>query len=138
MLRLTKTYLLTLFCFVSITVSAQLPQSDGEQQRYSVQIEMPRGYISGISVMQREGELVKGVVVNEFGVTAFAFTYNVVTGKVRLDNVIAMLDKWYIRRVLCKDMGQVMLCLQHGDTVYENTRRKIKYQFVSQKFGGFD
>ena len=138
MLRLTKTYLLTLFYFVSITVSAQLPQSDGEQQRYSVQIEMPRGYISGISVMQREGELVKGVVVNEFGVTAFAFTYNVVTGKVRIDNVIAMLDKWYIRRVLRKDMGQVMLCLQRGDTVYENTRRKIKYHFVSQKFGGFD
>lgn len=138
MLRLIRIYLLTLFSCISITAWAQLPQDEGEQLRYAVQIEMPRGYISGISVMRREGEEIKGVVVNEFGVTAFSFVYNTVSGKVKLSDVIAMLDKWYIRRVLRKDMQQVMNHLQKSDALYENTRRKIKYQFVSQKFGGFD
>ena len=99
--------------------------------------------------MQREGELVKGVVVNEFGVTAFAFTYNVVTGKVRLDDVIAMLDKWYIRKVLRKDLNFFLLnrastkgvnekkrsleISNDGDIIIRNQRFRITYTFSPQR-----
>jgi hypothetical protein len=41
-----------------------------------------------------------------------------------------MMDKWYIRRVLRKDIAQVMTGLQNGKSDYQNERRKITYQFT--------
>lgn len=63
---------------------------------------MSKGYLSGISVLVRETDVFRGVLFNEFGITALEFTYNPQKKKVKLEQVIAMLDKWYIRRVIKK------------------------------------
>jgi hypothetical protein len=67
---------------------------------------------------------------NEFGITAIEFSYNPERDKVKLKHVIKMMDKWYIRRVLRKDIAQLMSLLYNGKTEYQNTRRNISYQFI--------
>ena len=47
-----------------------------------------------------DGSIV-GTVVSEMGMKAFDFTYD--HGKAKVLNVVAFLNKWYIRRVLRKD-----------------------------------
>jgi hypothetical protein len=41
-----------------------------------------------------------------------------------------MMDKWYIRRVLRKDLSLLMNCLQKGETQYYNERQHITYKFT--------
>ncbi len=105
------------------------PETEGDRIRYAASIEMPKAYLSGICVLLREGDVVRGSLFNEFGVTALDFTYHPENQKVKLHHVISMMDKWYIRRVLRKDLAQLMLRLQQGETTYHNERRHITYQF---------
>lgn len=109
---------------------AAFPVNEGERIRYNAYIEMPRAYISGIGVLLKEGEMIKGSLFNEFGITALDFTYDPKRQKVKLHHVIQMMDKWYIRRVVRKDIAQLMLCLQKGETRYVNGKRHINYQFI--------
>lgn len=94
--------------------------------RYSVLIDMPKAYLSGVCVMRREGT-VQGTVFNEFGVTSLSFHYDPVRQKVRLHYLVAMMDKWYIRRVLRRDLLRLLQQLEQGETRYENTRQHITY-----------
>ena len=98
--------------------------------RYTAYIEMPKAYLSGICILWHDGDMVKGSLFNEFGVTALDFTYYIYKEKVKLHDVMAQMDKWYIRRVLKKDLRQLMLQLQQGKTTYENQRQHIKYQLT--------
>ena len=109
------------------------PETEGGRIRYAASIEMPKAYLSGICVLLREGDVVRGSLFNEFGVTALDFTYHPENQKVKLHHVIKMMDKWYVRRVLRKDLAQLMLRLQQGETTYHNERRHITYQFKTLK-----
>ena len=81
-----------------VTVRAQevdqkpLQDSIGSRAKFSTTIEMSKGYLSGISVLVRETDVFRGVLFNEFGITALEFTYNPQKKKVKLEQVIAMLD----------------------------------------------
>lgn len=112
------------------TLQAQsvLPSQEGECRQYTAYIEMPKGYVSGVCVLQKENDDIKGCLFNEFGITALDFTYNTARRKMTLHNVIKMMDKWYIRRVLRKDVAQLMQCLEKGETHYQNASRHISYQ----------
>ena len=120
------------------------PETEGDRIRYAATIEMPTAYLSGICVLLREGDVVRGSLFNEFGVTALDFTYHpenqIATPhsdhrseKVKLHHVISIMDKWYIRRVLRKDLAHLMHRLQQGETTYHNERRHITYQFKTLK-----
>lgn len=122
----------------SIAVMAQLPTNAGERMRYDVNIEMPKGYISGLCVMSYDDNILKGVLVNEFGVTAMSYTYDKTKDKVKLISVIDMLNKWYIRRTLRHDLREVIHGLHNGNSTYINEKHRIKYQFDVQKFGQTD
>ena len=71
----------------------------------------------------------RGVIFNEFGITALEFTYHPSAKKVKLVQVIKMLDKWYIRRVLKKDLQCVIENLLKGISTYEDEKYHIKYVF---------
>ena len=116
---------------LSISVQAQttFPSADGERAKYAAYIEMPKAYVSGICVLLQEDGLIKGSLFNEFGITALDFTYNPQRDKIKLHSVIKMMDKWYIRKVLKKDLRQVMKTLKEGQTEYTNQRRHIVYRF---------
>ena len=115
---------------VAVQAQTTFPTINGERARYTAYIEMPRAYVSGICVLVNDGAVVKGSLFNEFGLTALDFTYCPRQQKVKLHSVVKMLDKWYVRRVLRKDLAQLMQCLQQGQTVYRNERRRITYHFT--------
>lgn len=99
-------------------------------QRYSAYISMPSGYVSGMLVLLREDESVKGSLFNEFGITALDFTYDRRKDKVKLHSVVKMMDRWYIRRVLRRDLREVLKGLEQGDSIYEDKRYHIYYKFT--------
>lgn len=127
-----------LLSLASLTVQAQdslivqqapLSDSIGCKTRYATTIELSKGYLSGITIMVREADVYHGVLFNEFGITALEFTYQPQTKKVELIEVIAMLDKWYIRRVLKNDLQYVMENLMKGNPIYKDEKYHIIYKF---------
>lgn len=114
---------------ISVQAQTTFPSADGERAKYAAYIEMPKAYVSGICVLLQEDSLIKGSLFNEFGITALDFTYNPQRDKIKLHSVMKMMDKWYIRKVLKKDLRQVMKTLKEGQTEYTNQRRHIVYRF---------
>lgn len=94
-------------------------------------------------ISQADDDTTVGTIVNEMGVKAFDFTY--AKGKAKVLNVIAPLNKWYIRKVLRGDMAfflsnfrkgesankgkRHLRFTNDGDISVSNDRFKIKYTF---------
>lgn len=106
------------------------PDKEGCKVKYNAVIEMKKGYMSGICIMLNDGGVVKGSLFNEFGISALDFTYQPDRKKVKLLSVMKLLDKWYIKRVLKKDLAQLMDCLRQGVGEYRDERFKINYKFT--------
>jgi hypothetical protein len=109
--------------------------ADGESIRYTAYIEHrinteKHGYVSGICILHRDGDTVHGSLFNEFGITALDFTYRLERKKVKLHKVMPMMNKWYIRKVLKKDLRQLMTGLQNGETTWKDERYHIEYQLT--------
>ncbi len=120
----------SLLAVLTIPAQAIFPTSDGERIRYAASIEMPRGWVSGTCVLKKDSDTVRGSLFNEFGFTAIDFCYYPQRRKVKLVSVMDLLDKWYIRRVLRKDLARLLERLQQGDTQYRNDCKRITYQFT--------
>ena len=121
--------LILLLGTASAKAQALYPQNAGERVRSTAMIEMSKGYVSGICVIYIDGEDVKASIFNEFGISAIDFVYYPKKDKVKLLNVIKMLDKWYIRKLLKSDLRKVVHCLQQGIGEYRNEKYKIDYKF---------
>lgn len=115
---------------VQAVAQTAFPETDGGRMRYNAVVEMPKGYLSGVCILLHEGNEVRGSFFNEFGISAIDFTYRTDKDKVKLHSVFAMLNKWYIKRVLRKDLRQLLHRLQQGETSYRNERYKIDYRFM--------
>lgn len=92
-------------------------------------------------------DAVVGTVVNEFGVKAFDITFS--GGKAKVKNVIAMMNRWYIRCVLNRDWSFIirhlaerqpvvegkreMQVTPEGDIVVTNRRFRISYTLTPMK-----
>lgn len=124
--------LISLLACVPFPVSAQTlscyPNEIGQTMAYDAMIETGNGYVSGICIIANDGEEVKGGIFNEFGLSALDFSYDVKKDKVKLNNIISFLDKWYIRKVLRKDLRRLLHAMQEGKTEYRNTRYGINYK----------
>lgn len=107
----------------------QFPDKDGERAKYDVKIDIRKAYISGVCMMMKDEGIVKASIVNEFGLSAVDFTYNPSKDKVKILNVMSKMDKWYIRRVLRKDLRNIMHQLPQGIYTYENKKQHIIYTF---------
>ncbi len=107
----------------------RFPDSLGERVKYDATIEMKKGYLSGICILLRKEEGVRGCLFNEFGISALDFIYYPDKEKVKLEGVIEMLDKWYIKKVLRKDLALLMKNLQQGIGTYRDEKYKINYKF---------
>lgn len=107
-----------------------LPEADGQRARFTALIEMPRGYISGVCAMTRDEGTLKGCLFNEFGISAIDFTYNPQKDKVKLLRVMAMLDRWYVRRVLRKDLRALIHAMQRGESSYKDEKHNLSFQLT--------
>lgn len=89
------------------------PEIEGERMEYRVTLDFGRAHFSGICVMKcLHGEIV-GTLMNEFGLRAFDIRYDPHRGRVRLTNLLELLDRWYIRKTLRRDLT---LLLRNGDS----------------------
>ena len=122
---------ISLLLMSGIVCGQSFPSKEGEQVRYSAYIELPKGYVSGICILQHTGAVVNGCLFNEFGITALSFTYDLKKQKIKLLDVLPMLDKWYIRKVVKKDLLYMMKALERGESTYRDERHHITYIFNS-------
>ena len=99
------------------------------QREYHLLMQVKGQEVTGICVIDSvaDGGLV-GTVINEFGAKAFDFTYNN-KGKVKVLNVVAFLDKWYIRCVLRRDLAKILPTLPKDEESHYK-RRWITYTFT--------
>ena len=104
--------------FSTVNAQVRFPSFQGEKAKYSAYIDMPQGYVSGVCVL-----------FNEFGITALSFSYDIKKEKIKLYSVVKLMDKWYIKRILKKDLKQLMKCLQKGEPVYQDEKYHITYSF---------
>ena len=116
-----------------------------------VAVDMRGNKLSGILIIKKtEGGMV-GTLVNEFGIKAFDFKLSSdIKGRlgsrkrVKLVDVVKFMDRWYIRRVLRRDIDY-MLCfpnvpqdcgfevVQEGeDIVVKDLKYRINYTFVKR------
>lgn len=134
MRRSMRSCLLFISLLLSVLTSRLYAQTtfpaDGESIRFTAYIEMEKGYVSGICILHRDGDTVHGSLFNEFGITALDFTYRLEKKKVKLHTVMPMMSKWYIRKVLKKDLRQLMTGLQNGETTWKDERYHIEYQLT--------
>lgn len=112
-----------------IVNNIKLPDSAGSKVKYNATIEMSKGYVSGVCIMANDGSVIKGSLFNEFGISTIDFTYQPDKKKVKLLSVIKILNKWYIKKVLRKDLVQVMENLSKGIYSYHDKKFKIDYNF---------
>ena len=89
----------------SFCVQAQKLFSFDEEGMNRMYVEMNmRGHeVTSLSLMRLTTNELRGSLVNEFGIKAFDFVY--ASGKTKVSNVVSFLDKWYIKRVLKKDLS---------------------------------
>lgn len=136
-------------CFVLISVLlcvvacySQALNVSSQSQKYTISITLSRAGITGICVLRDDGNQVVGSIVNEFGIKAFDFVYDKKKDKTKLRNVIKMLDKWYIKKVIAADFSVLIrkynkprhlrrrcLCCEDGKVRLENRKYDIIYKF---------
>lgn len=104
------------------------PTENGQRSKYDFSIEMGRAHLSGILVIMKDNGDIRGSLVNEFGISALDFVYN--GKKVEIISIMAKLDKWYIKKLLKKDMVRVLSAMSEGQSRYRNEKRKIEYTFA--------
>ncbi len=101
------------------------------EARYSAMIELPKAYVSGVCIVQTRNDTVTGCLFNEFGISAIEFVRHPGKKKVKLLSTIKMLDKWYIRRVISRDLACLLDRMQPDGATYRNERRKITYTLTT-------
>lgn len=95
--------------------------------------------LTGICVVKRTDAGIVGSVVNEFGLHAFDMVEK--GRKLKVKNVMSMMDKWYIRKLLQNDLhiltssGNINIGKKHildasTSTIrLENVKYNIEYHF---------
>ena len=111
-------------------------------QEYDFQMRARGREVTGLLIVENSDEgYTIGTIINEFGIKVFDFTYN--GKKAKVSNVLGPLDRWYIRKVLNKDVTFILANINNkkdvtvkkrsikfhdnGNIVIENRRFKIQY-----------
>ena len=114
------------------------------RQQYSVQISARGAELTGICIIKTDSTgASRGAIVNEFGIHAMDFTLSADRRKVKLQNVMPQMDRWYIRRVVRADLRQLfgatacgalkgrrtLTQYADGTLILTNARFNLKYCF---------
>lgn len=89
---------------------------------YHITIDARGNEITGLCIMNvYTDNSIKGTIINEFGTKIFDFSCSP-KKKVKIENVIAPINKWYIRRVLKGDLAFILSNLRQSSDVTEKKR----------------
>lgn len=70
----------------------------------SVCMDTERGGFCGLCIMEKQDNIIKGSLFNEFGITAFNFEFDFRNAKIKLYDVISFLNRWYIKKIIKGDL----------------------------------
>lgn len=134
--------LLSSLLLMAVLVSAAdyLLPLDG-RQTYGVTISARGAEITGVCIVKTDAEGSRGAIVNEFGIHALDFTVTADRRKVKLLNVLPMMNRWYVKRVVKKDLrmlfnattdgeqagSRTVAVEDDGSVTLTNKRYKLKY-----------
>ena len=126
-MKVTSLLISLLMLLSALSVSAQdssdsLFSFQGNTLKYNMSIQRKEMNITGICMMRRTGNDIIGSVVNEFGIKAFDFDYNIDKKKVKLNNVVEFINKWYIRKIL---KGDLKYLFSYGKNMEKDTNRDV-------------
>ena len=89
---------------------------------YHITINARGNEITGLCIMNvYTDNSIKGTIINEFGTKIFDFSCSS-KKKVKIENVIAPINKWYIRRVLKSDLAFILSNIGQSSDVVEKKR----------------
>lgn len=139
-MRIFLLFLVSLFssfsAFAGANGSDTVPTT-GELTRYAFEITTPKAALTGIMLVKETDEVIMGSMVNEFGVSAIDFIYQKGKDKLKLQNVISFLNKWYIKMALKKDIRLALHVLfdmpYKTDNNYEITKSDNGYIIKNKK-----
>lgn len=111
------------------------------RQQFAVNITARGAEVSGICIVKTDAEGSRGAIVNEFGIHALDFTLTADRRRVKLQNVMPLMDHWYIRRVVRSDLRclfaateagrlkgrRVISVADDGTVTLSNDKYKLKY-----------
>ena len=121
---------LTLYILLLWLSAASL---SAQGRRWTVELSFKKAAITGLCIIDTVEQQPRGAILNEFGIKMVDFVC-MPNGKVKLYNLVPMLNKWYIRRVLRHDLEQIVPQLVTRDSLtYENPKRHITYRFKPLK-----
>ena len=122
----TKARILLLGLLFALALQAQSATPDATPDST-----FDKAALSGLCLVRTLGDTLVGAVVNEFGLQAFDFVFDRRRGKVQLSHLLPMLDHWYIRRTLRRDLAQLLIDYRPDAPLhYHNERRNIDYLFT--------
>lgn len=133
--------LISLFCLTSAAYASDyLLPLEGRQQ-FTVFISARGMELTGVCIIRTDEEGSRGAIVNEFGVHALDFTLSSDRRKVKLLNVMPVMDHWYIKKVVRGDLKYLFLATEtpqskgkrtvtvedDGTVTLENMKYRLKY-----------
>ena len=132
-----RTSVLAFSLFVSLATALPLtaqtslfPENSGDKCCYSAYVEIKKAHASGVCILANNSGVISGSMFNEFGISMFDFTYDCESERVQIENIASKLDKWYIRRVLKRDLRSLMKSLQTGGSSYSDTKHGVKFTLM--------
>lgn len=133
--------LISLICLTSTAFAGDyLLPLEGRQQ-FTVFISARGMELTGVCIIKTDEEGSRGAIVNEFGVHALDFTLSSDRKKVKLLNVMPVMDHWYIKKVVRGDLKYLFMAIENpqskgkrtvkieddGTVTMENTKYKLVY-----------
>ncbi len=97
-------FLLTVSVCSAASQKPFFPAEEGQRSEYAVTLEFRQMHFTGISIMKKADSVLVGSLLNEFGIRAFDFHYDPVRRRVKLENMTSFIDRWYIRKILRRDL----------------------------------
>lgn len=111
------------------------------RQQFTVAISARGMELTGVCIIKTDETGSRGAIVNEFGVHALDFTLSQNRKKVKLLNVIDVMNRWYIKKVVRGDLkylfqataspqskGRRTVMLEDdGSVTLENTKYRLRY-----------
>lgn len=147
-----KAFLAAISFILLFSASVLSQESAPVQKKYTLSVQTKDQEITGVCLVNFSIDKdCVGTVINEFGVKIFDFKSS--RGKVSVLNVISPLNKWYIRKVLHRDLTfiaenlnvakaggsvtkkKITLLSDSGQIKVDDSRYNIKYTFTPIKTG---
>lgn len=131
-----KAYLLLISSFLLGAIQAASQNINNVNQKvYNVNIKVGMQKITGLVMMEFQTDRsIVGAIVNEFGIKVYDFYYS--DGKTRIMNVIAPLNKWYVRKVLRKDLSFILASFTHDAEILDPTKMNKVKRFIEMSNDG--